>query len=83
MGIPVQGGFGPWHLAVMATLAIYGVTDPNAAGSFALVAHGSQMVVIVLLGIYTFFSIMLGEKRSVAPAVRVGSVVGEAGGAVQ
>lgn len=67
MGIPVQGGFGPWHLAVMATLAIYGVTDPNAAGSFALVAHGSQMVVIVLLGIYTFFSIMLEKKRSVAP----------------
>ena len=64
MGIPVQGGFGPWHLAVMATLAIYGVTDPNVAGSFALVAHGSQMVVIVLLGIYTFFSILLEKKHS-------------------
>lgn len=63
MGIPVQGGFGPWHLAVMATLAIYGVTDPNVAGSFALVAHGSQMVVIVLLGIYTFFSILLEKKH--------------------
>ena len=64
MGIPVQGGFGPWHLAVMATLAIYGVTDPNVAGSFALVAHGSQMVVIVLLGIYTFFSMLLEKKHS-------------------
>ncbi len=63
MGIPVQGGLGPWHLAVMATLAIYGVTDANVAGSFALVAHGSQMVVIVILGIYTFFSILFEKKR--------------------
>lgn len=64
MGIPVQGGFGPWHLAVMATLAIYGITDKNVAGSFALVAHGSQMVVIVLLGMYTFFSILFEKKKT-------------------
>ena len=64
MGIPVQGGFGPWHLAIIATLHIYGVTDTDAARSFALIAHGSQMVVIVLLGIYTFFSISFEKKRA-------------------
>ncbi|MBQ8424075.1 MAG: flippase-like domain-containing protein [Coprobacter sp.] len=67
MGIPVQGGLGPWHLAVMATLTIYGVTDNNVAGSFALVAHGSQMVVIILLGIYTLFSILFEKKRENIP----------------
>ncbi|MCD7710076.1 MAG: flippase-like domain-containing protein [Porphyromonadaceae bacterium] len=64
MGIPVQGGLGPWHLAVIATLAIYGITDKNVAGSFALVAHGSQMLVIILLGIYTFISILFEKKKT-------------------
>lgn len=63
-GVPVQGGFGPWHVAVIATLYIYGVTDPDVAGSFALVAHGAQIVVIVLLGIYTFFSILFEKKKN-------------------
>lgn len=63
-GVPVQGGFGPWHVAVIATLYIYGVTDPDVAGSFALVAHGVQIVVIVLLGIYTFFSILFEKKKN-------------------
>ena len=62
-GVPVQGGFGPWHVAVIATLYIYGVTDSDVAGSFALVAHGAQIVVIVLLGIYTFFSILFEKKK--------------------
>lgn len=62
-GVPVQGGFGPWHVAVIATLYIYGVTDPDVAGSFALVAHGAQIVIIVLLGIYTFFSILFEKKK--------------------
>lgn len=62
MGIPVQGGVGPWHLAVIATLSIYGIEE-NVAGAFALVAHGSQMLLIILLGIYTAFSVSLEKKR--------------------
>lgn len=67
MSIPVQGGLGPWHLAVIAALALYGVGEP-VSKVFALVAHGSQMLLIVLLGIYTLFSIGL-EKREDVPAV--------------
>lgn len=63
MGIPVQGGVGPWHLAIIATLAIYGIGE-NVAGAFALVAHGSQMLLIILLGIYTLFSIALEKKKT-------------------
>lgn len=62
MGIPVQGGLGPWHLAIIATLALYGVGE-NAAGAFALVAHGIQMILIMILGIYTMFSIALEKKN--------------------
>ena len=41
MGLPVQGGIGPWHLAVIAGLSYYGITG-NEAGAFAFVAHGSD-----------------------------------------
>lgn len=64
MSIPVQGGLGPWHLAVIATLSLYGVGEP-VSKVFALVAHGSQMLLIVLLGIYTLFSIALEKKADV------------------
>lgn len=75
MGIPVQGGVGPWHLAIIATLSIYGVEE-NVAGAFALVAHGSQMLLIILLGIYTVFSVSLEKRkyRDVGLAESVGSV---------
>ena len=74
MGIPVQGGVGPWHLAIIAALSIYGIGE-NIAGAFALVAHGSQMLLIILLGIYTLFSVSLEKKkdRSAGLADFVGS----------
>ena len=46
----------------IATLALYGVGE-NAAGAFALVAHGIQMILIMILGIYTMFSIALEKKN--------------------
>ena len=62
MGLPVQGGIGPWHLAVIAGLSYYGITG-NEAGAFAFVAHGSQMVLIVLIGIYAFVSMACDKKK--------------------
>lgn len=75
MGIPVQGGLGPWHLAIIATLSLYGVEE-NAAGAFALVAHGVQMILIIILGIYTVFSIAL-EKKSDVSVPLVGKTIDE------
>lgn len=63
MGLPVQGGLGPWHWTIIGALTLYGL-DANVAGTFALVAHGVQFVLIILLGIYTFFSISLAKKKS-------------------
>ncbi len=62
MGIPVQAGLGTWHVAIIATLVLYGV-DENQAGAFALVAHGAQMLMLVVMGIYATFSIALDKKR--------------------
>lgn len=62
MGLPVQGGIGPWHLAVIAGLSYYGITG-NEAGAFAFVAHGAQMVLVVLIGIYAFISMACDKKK--------------------
>ena len=62
MAVPVQGGIGPWHAAVIFGMMFYGF-DHEQAGAFALVAHGSQMIVTILLGIYTAIAVMLGGKR--------------------
>ena len=62
MGLPVQGGIGPWHLAVIAGLSYYGITG-NEAGAFAFVAHGSQMVLMVLIGIYAFISMACDKNN--------------------
>lgn len=48
--IPSPGGIGTYHVLVPAGLALYGV-DPELGGkSFALVSHGTQMIMIFLVG---------------------------------
>ncbi len=66
MVIPVQGGIGPWHAAVIFGLMFYGI-GREEAGAFALIAHGSQMLVVILLGIYTTIAIM-AERRQNKPS---------------
>ena len=62
MTVPVQGGIGPWHAAVIFGMMFYGFTQEQA-GAFALVAHGSQMIVTILLGIYTTIAILCERQK--------------------
>lgn len=70
MLLPVPGGTGPWHYAIVATLTkIYGVST-EAARAFALVTHGLRTVLVMLLGILayvTFYGEMLLRMRRRAP----------------
>lgn len=75
VAFPVQGGIGPWHFAVISTMVVYGV-DRTEASAFALVAHGAQLVLIVILGLYTMASITL-EKRRTPDLVPGGSVAAD------
>jgi uncharacterized protein (TIRG00374 family) len=63
MTVPVQGGIGPWHAAVIFGMMFYGFSLEQA-GAFALVAHGSQMVVTLVLGIYTTAAITLERQQA-------------------
>lgn len=53
MAAPVQGGIGVYHLLVQATLLLYGV--PKEAGmAYALLAHTSQTLLVVVMGAFSF-----------------------------
>ena len=69
MVIPSNGGIGPWQIAVMFGLSIYSAGIPeltsNYAGSFANLVLGSQTLLLVLLGIFTFISIAIQKRKDV------------------
>ena len=65
MAAPVQGGIGVYHLLVQATLLLYGV--PKEAGmAYALLAHTSQTLLVVLLGVLSFMGSMLYKRSGVS-----------------
>lgn len=49
--VPTPNGAGPWHFAVITMMTLYGVSRENA-GIFALLVHGIQTLLIIILGIY-------------------------------
>lgn len=63
MGVPSNGGIGPYQWAMIFALMPYGVgkTDAMAFGNLLL---GSQTIVYVVLGLATFVSIMLDKKHN-------------------
>ncbi len=52
MAIPSNGGLGPWNIAIMFGLAIYGVADVEGA-AFSILQWSGQTVMLILLGIFT------------------------------
>ncbi|GAB3194816.1 uncharacterized protein (TIRG00374 family) [Pontibacter aydingkolensis] len=62
MAAPVQGGIGVYHLLVQATLLLYGV--PKEAGmAYALLAHTSQTLLVVIMGVLSFVASMLHRPQ--------------------
>ena len=49
--VPTPNGAGPWHFAIITMMVLYGVGREDA-GIFALLVHGIQTFLIILLGIY-------------------------------
>lgn len=61
MGVPSNGGIGPWQWAVVFALGIYGVPAVKAA-AFANVVLGATTMMQILLGIITFIAITLDRQ---------------------
>lgn len=62
MGVPSNGGIGPWQWAVIFGLGLYGVGQTDAA-AFANLVLGTQTLLLIALGIITFAGIMLDKKK--------------------
>lgn len=62
MGIPSNGGIGPWQVAVMFGLSMYGLTNTTETLAFANFVLGTQTLLLILLGLYTFAHITLTKK---------------------
>lgn len=62
MAVPSNGGLGPWNLAVMFALSLFGISNAEGA-AFALVMWGSQAAWLVVLGIFSACYIIWDDKR--------------------
>ncbi|SEU01416.1 lysylphosphatidylglycerol synthase transmembrane domain-containing protein [Hymenobacter actinosclerus] len=66
MAAPVAGGIGPFHVMVQSVLLAYGISK-EAGIAYALVVHGSQTLLVVLMGGISFAASMVksgkGAKR--------------------
>ena len=62
MGVPSNGGIGPWQWAVIFALGIYGVGRAPAS-AFANLVLGCNTLLLIVLGIITFIGIAADRKR--------------------
>lgn len=60
--VPTPNGAGPWHFAVITMLMLYGVGKEDAA-IFALLVHGIQTFLLILLGIYGLSALPFTNKN--------------------
>lgn len=63
MGVPSNGGIGPWQWAVIFALGIYGVSS-GPAGTFGTVVLLCSTLLNIALGIFTFIAIAVDRRHS-------------------
>lgn len=59
--VPTPNGAGPWHFVVITMMMLYGVGKEDA-GIFALLVHGIQTFLLILLGIYGLAALPFTNK---------------------
>lgn len=62
MAVPSNGGLGPWNIAVMFGLAIYGISDAQGT-AFSMLVWSAQTVMLIILGIFTMIYISASKGR--------------------
>jgi hypothetical protein len=56
MAIPSNGGLGPWNIAIIFGLSIYGIADSEGT-TFSMLVWSAQTVMLIILGIYALIYI--------------------------
>lgn len=62
MAIPSNGGLGPWNIAVMFALSLYGINNTQGA-TFSMVMWSCQAAWLVVLGLFSAAYVLIHEKR--------------------
>lgn len=60
--VPTPNGAGPWHFAIISMMVLYGVNVTDA-GIFALIKHGIQTLLLILLGVYGLVALPFTNKN--------------------
>ena len=60
--VPTPNGAGPWHFAVITMMMLYGVSDADAS-MFALIVHGIQTLLVIVLGVYGWLHAMWTNRN--------------------
>ncbi len=61
MSAPVPGGVGAYEYVVIQILILYGIDKDHGGATFALLMHSSQILIVILLGVFSIF--YLGKKK--------------------
>ncbi|MDR1557351.1 MAG: flippase-like domain-containing protein [Tannerellaceae bacterium] len=61
VAVPIQGGIGPWHFMVIASLICFGVKETDAA-AFALLVHTVQSIWVALCGLFGIVALPLTNR---------------------
>lgn len=68
MGVPSNGGIGPWQWAIIFGLSLYSADIPGLtheySASFANLVLGMQTLLLVALGLFTFVCVAVDKRRN-------------------
>ncbi len=62
MGVPSNGGLGPWNIAVMFALSLFGISESDGA-AYSLVCWSFQTAMLIASGIFSAIYIILSRRR--------------------
>lgn len=62
MTVPVQGGFGAYHIITASALGIFGITYENGL-IFAIISHESQTVLLVIAGMVSMVYLYIKQRK--------------------
>lgn len=70
MAVPSNGGLGPWNLAVMFALSLFGIGQSDAA-AFTMVMWSFQAAMLVMLGIFSAAYIFFTKDKEQKNATKI------------
>ncbi|MBE6287946.1 MAG: flippase-like domain-containing protein [Mediterranea massiliensis] len=61
--VPTPNGTGPWHFAIITMMMLYGVSATDAS-LFALLVHGIQTLLVIVLGVWGWGHLQYKNKMA-------------------